>query len=128
MHLTLANDPEKQCLYRYDAVRVSNGCDEFDESLGHHIEVYLSRYEIVKHTPKGFWIYPLSGKRFVLKDACKKFACTDEASAAESFIARKKKQIKILNAQIADAQEAITAINHKIERENLCLPAPLTSR
>jgi len=112
-------------LYRYENHRRSNGVGEFEESLGSHLEVRCCRYKILTETPKGFWIsYPsnINSKRLVMKKCLRKFACIDKETAAESFTARKNKQIKILKHQIKDAECAlsiITNIQNK-ERKLLC--------
>lgn len=77
-------------------------------------EMRLDRYMVLKHTPKGVWISkhpwgywcPHEGKRFVLKDSHKKFACATEADALESFIQRKRRQRSILRGQLDDADAA----------------------
>jgi hypothetical protein len=46
-------------------------------------------------------------KKFVLKDARKRFACPTPEEAMESFIARKKRQRGILKAQLVHVEEAI---------------------
>lgn len=58
-------------------------------------------FEVLKTTPKGVQI----AGRFCLRDARKRFACPTLHEAIESFVARKDRQIKILSAQLAGAQD-----------------------
>lgn len=109
----------KEYLYRFENHNVSNGYDEYDNPYpGHTVALYCSKYEILKHTPKGEWIvlywdgYIFDGtivpvKRFVLRNAHKRFACPTKEEALDSFISRKKRQIRILTGKIEDAEMAI---------------------
>lgn len=57
-------------------------------------------WEIERRTPKGAWVVG----RFVLLTATKRWACPTEEEALESFIARKRKQIRILSTHLSRAQ------------------------
>lgn len=111
--------PEK--IYRYDEIRCSLGVDQFDNPYpGYKLELFLSEYDVVKRTPKGVWIGTecLSGQKprlekFILLTAYKKWGCLTKEEALESFKARKKKQIKMLNAQLAQAQKALQLAEEK---------------
>lgn len=93
--------------YRYEDVQYST-VDEFDQSCGGQLVVELRTYRVLSHTPKGVWIKLYCGdKRFVLKDARKKFACPTLELAKESFIARKKRQAQIHTARANQAKRAI---------------------
>ena len=95
--------------YRYQEVRYSNGLDQYDDPLpGHVLKIELRVYEVLKTTKKGVWIAHYGyGKRFVLNDSRKRFACADKKEALESFKFRKRRQLKILSSQIDDCKEAI---------------------
>lgn len=110
-------------LYRFYDVQYSAGCDEFGNDLGPgRVEVYIMQFPIHKETPCGAWIVQeswLSGPnevplrealKFVNLKANKKFACRTVAEAKESFLARKKRQIRILNSQIERAKKAIVSM------------------
>jgi hypothetical protein len=104
-------------LYRYESHNTSNGCDEFDNPYpGHTVELYCRKYRIVKKTPKGHRIelgipMDIGGAgmptKFILQNATKRFACPTKAEALDSFIARKKRYIRILGGHISDAEIAI---------------------
>ena len=101
--------------YRYEDVQYST-CDEFGVASGGHLVVELRTYQVLKHTPKGVWLSLAGGgfsciqggnKRFVLKDAHKKFACPTLELARKSFIARKQRQVQIHTARANQAKRAI---------------------
>jgi hypothetical protein len=95
--------------YRYEIVRYSNGVDEFDDPLpGHSVAVEVRDFMVSRHTPKGAWIKTYSGdERFVLKDARKRYACPTKEEALDSFIARQRRRISILEAQAEDSKIGI---------------------
>lgn len=80
--------------------------------------IHVHEYEVVKETPKGYWIM-LSNfdvtRRWVPKISQKKFACSTVKSAMESFVARKKRQIKILQAQLDRAKSAFATGTEKLK-------------
>jgi hypothetical protein len=85
--------------YRYYEVSTTSG-----------VEVYFCTFIVLKKTTKGVWIDNYGNKKFVLNDARKKFACPTKGLAKESFIARKKRQIQILNKQLQKAKAALFRI------------------
>lgn len=94
--------------YRYLAFRESVGIfdNEWSESCGYDIRLSCFEYRVIKHTPKGVWLLKpyCAGKRFVLKDAKKRFAHPTKREALVSYIARQKRRILILNSQIKDSE------------------------
>ena len=93
-------------LYRFEAVHYSPGCDEYGDVLDGQgpIELYLRTYKVLKETPCGAWIDVNFERKFVNLKANKKFACVTEKDAKISFIARKRRQIRILTNQLEDAK------------------------
>ncbi len=98
--------------YRYDETHYAPPADEYGEYHGKgSIRIHLNEYTVIRRTPKGVWLsrWPVTlwlgeeagdrEERFVLKDAWKRFACPTKEEAQASFIARKKRQLKILRAQ-----------------------------
>lgn len=90
-------------------------------------ELILEKYEVVKYTPKGKWIIHEFDKeldeehkryRFVLNNSRKRFAWETKEAALESFIARKKKQIKILESQLGFAEDALQKGIHMKHNNN----------
>jgi hypothetical protein len=94
--------------YRLEVVTYSH-LDEWENVYFDRPQVSWREYEVVKTTPKGVWVTLtyFGEKRFILRDAKKRFACPTKAEAKESFIFRKKRHIKILTAQLKEAQEAL---------------------
>jgi hypothetical protein len=106
--------------YRYEDHLVSTGYDyERDCSSGSRVEVRLLEFVVLKTTPKGVWLdmgsarWDAADKKFVLRDARKRYACPTKEEARASFIARKKAQIRIHEARVAGAKEALEAIGHE---------------
>lgn len=73
------------------------------------LEVRVREFEVVRETPKGVWLAPGWGgrPRFVLRDSRKRYACPTVEEAHESFLARKRRHLRILRAQVESVEEAI---------------------
>jgi len=77
------------------------------------VSIELKTYLVIRHTPKGVWIdtrFDLaekSRKKFILKDAMKRFACPTIEEAKESFLARKRKQLRIYKARTKQVEQVI---------------------
>lgn len=93
--------------YRFEDYGVAHGSEEYGFYSTRQLS--LREFQVVKETPKGAWIEMpfLLDRRFVRRDARKRFACPTVEEARESFMARKKRQIKILNTQLQNAQESL---------------------
>lgn len=103
--------------YRFEDYRVSGGINDFGEPEGPgHTEIRMREFQVTKHTPKGVWLHGAGwdgGKKFVLRDARKRYACPTVDEAMESFLARKKRQLSILTAQASGVREAIALAENK---------------
>lgn len=84
--------------------------EDYLSAYGISVRVYA--YRVVSTTPKGKWIV---GKRFVLDKAKRRFAHDTSEQAVKSYLARRKRQRDILEAQL----ERTTAVIRAIE-EHLC--------
>lgn len=95
--------------YRFADRQVSLGVDPWTErSYGSRTEVVVHEYPVESRTPKGVWLSLHAGqRRFVRRDATKRWACPTKAEARASFLARKRRQLRILAAQARAAEEAI---------------------
>jgi hypothetical protein len=71
------------------------------------LRLRVEAFEVLKHTPKGVQLRVYGERRFVLRDAYRRFACATLDEAKESFIARKEKQASIYEARARDARKAI---------------------
>lgn len=95
--------------YRYEDVRYAPPVDEFDNPMGvSRVELRLWQFPVRKATPKGVWLDNVGagqGGRFVLRDGHKRFACPTLEEARVSYIARKNRQILILQAALRRAEQ-----------------------
>ena len=99
---------KEEFYYRFDDRLVSAGVDEFDNPLGPpQVHIYVSKLRVLKHTPKGVWLdLGFGDRRFVLDAARRKYACPSFEEARTSFNARKARQVKLLQIQIAHVMRA----------------------
>lgn len=101
-------------LYRYEDVQYAGPTDELGESSGPgDLRVELRTFTVIRETPKGAWIvaHSMDGPRFVNLHARKQYACRTLEEAAESFRARKQRQMRIHQAAVRRAQHALDIIN-----------------
>ena len=97
---------EREVMYRYETGHFIEPL--FPDEDGEPIPP--SEYTVLRHTPQGKWVgIGARGERFVLNNSKKRFAHETKEAALESFIYRKKKQLKILRAQIDRVEEALRA-------------------
>jgi hypothetical protein len=104
-------NPQGECWYRYEEVRYAPSLNEYDEPCGSsRTELQMRHFFVKKHTPKGVWLaYSPDGApfRFVLKDSRKRFACPTKKEALESYLARKRAQIRIYEARLSGYRKAL---------------------
>lgn len=109
--------------YRYDQI-------EFYDRPG----LRESTFQLIKETPCGHWIrsiFPfntysaLHEKRWVSKTARKRFAYPTREEALYNFIARKLRQISMLNYQLERAAQAWELAEEKLKE--LCSTSPNTA-
>lgn len=85
-------------LYRYKETRWSES----------KLMLIQFKFPIISRTKCGAWVDDMGRKRFVNLNARKRYACPTEAEALESYHARKRRQIRILKARLAEAETALT--------------------
>lgn len=99
---------QKGYLYRFMEISYAPPLDEWDQPAGlGKIELHLEMYPVLKWTRCGAWINLHGTRRFVNLQARKKFACASQSAAHESYVARKRRQIRILQAQIRKAETGL---------------------
>jgi hypothetical protein len=91
------------------------GYDPFDDdgwkTLPATLEGFSAHaYPITKVTPKGKWIDIYGGRKFILNDSRKRYACETLELAVKSFKARKHRQISILAAQLSRVENELSRI------------------
>lgn len=101
--------------YRYDETNF----------VGGDVRIYLSKYYVVKLTPKGVKINSdkIDSKfifhehtKFIGNDWIKKYAHNNKEDALKSFVKRKERQLTILRSQINNVKRALNLVNtHTIE-------------
>lgn len=108
--------------YRYEDRRYGS-VNEFDELVGSYAKLELIELTVTKVTPKGVWVTQFMTPRFVLTAANKRYALPTKEEALESLLARKARQIRILESQLKGVREAAALA----EREMAKLKPPLNS-
>lgn len=95
--------------HRFEDVRYSVIIDAEREHYGSRLAFEHRTMMVTAVTPKCVWLgFFVGGRdRLVRLDAKRKFYWPTETEALESFIARKSAQVRILNAQLADAKQAL---------------------
>ena len=94
--------------YRYVETMRSSGLDESGLIAGSpDVRIDVEAYPVLRRTPKGVWIRYALQEKFILDTAKKKFAHSTPELALESFIARKTRQIKLLESQMSKARRAL---------------------
>lgn len=78
-----------------------------------HDVMVLETFNVLKRTPRGAWIYDTDRRkrRFILDDSKKRFAYPTKDEAKTSFLARKARQVGILEAQLKNIRASIQALN-----------------
>lgn len=103
---TLPVHVPRPTFYRYQESMFTSG------SVG----LVLHEYLVVSRTRRGTWIDVWGRKKFLLDGARKRYACPTKEEALESYRARKKKQIAILERQLEKARAALL-LNEPGDRE-----------
>lgn len=67
-------------------------------------------FDVTKETKCGYWIDNYGTQKWVSKTSHKRYAHTTPEEAFVSFQARKKRQIKILKARLAEAEAALRLV------------------
>jgi len=98
--------------YRYES-RTYASIDEFGDFVSPSIpdvRVILQTYDLIRETPKGYWIGWLWGngsigyKRWVSKTSRKRYAYPTKEEAMNNFVKRTERRIKILKNQTRQAE------------------------
>jgi hypothetical protein len=69
--------------------------------------IFEHQFELIKETKCGYWIGDSLGKHWVSKTSKKRFAYPTRKEAIESFIARKKQQIRYMKIKAKRAEVAL---------------------
>jgi hypothetical protein len=110
--------------YRYEAVQyaVIGDDGEYTDSHFPNPKLELRTYDLLRETPKGYWIgYGSLGysrynwKKWVSKTTKKRFAYPTEKEAIINFVKRTERRIEILDSQLIACR---ISLNLAKEKEN----------
>lgn len=96
--------------YRYEDRTYAAPLDEYENPVGQpRTELVLYDLTVLRVTPKGVWLslWPGATPRFVLDSARKRYAAPTKELALEGYLARKRSHVRILEAQLRRAQNAL---------------------
>jgi hypothetical protein len=112
---------EKQILFRYrEVVHASFDCDGDIYNGAGRVALCKEEYAVTSITPKGAWISPIGWYwrpkfKFMLAKARKRFAHDNEKYALESYVARQKRRIAILEYQLSKSRRGMALAKTKLE-------------
>ena len=99
--------------YRYEAENSAYAKDHDGEYIHTSlllVNLKLVEYDMVKETPKGYWVGHGTWKyKFVLKTSKKKFAYLTKEDAMVNFVKRTESRISILKNQLEFSIQALNA-------------------
>ena len=100
-----------ELLYRVEERIHGRGyIDEFDNyhpTPGYDARTTVVTFEVLRRTKCGVWIDDYGIEKFVLLKARKQYASETVKEAVEQFYWRKRRQVKILRAQLERAEIAL---------------------
>ena len=112
-----------QIYYRYEEIIYEMNEGDPELCLGRRGRLNILHFPVTKETPCGVWIkipwidsMEGKGKKFILTNARKKYACPTIEEARESFMARKRRQIMILKGQLERARLALSLMKEELKR------------
>lgn len=102
---------EEMKFYRYDIYR-SGSLNAFDEVI-YKTTIQLTKYRMVKETPKGYWIDITGWNKtyWVSKTGRKRHAYPTKEEAMNSFVIRTKRRRAILQSHLNSCNEALELVN-----------------
>ena len=108
---------DKDCVFRYEDEVIPQGyMDEFDNWHGVNrwrTRINLIKIPIEKRTRCGVWINWWGFPKFINLNARKQFASETPERALECLYYRRKRQVKMLKAQLERAEIGLIAIKEK---------------
>jgi len=97
--------------YRYEIMVTASSASD-DYYVGTHVHLTLNEYNLIKETPKGYWIsFGISGlrspKKWIPKESKKRFAYPTKEKALNYFIIRTKRRIDHLLSNVGNCKDAL---------------------
>lgn len=114
--------------YRYEAVQyaVIGDDGEYTSSSIPNPKLELREYDLLKETPKGYWIgygslsySKYNWKKWVSKTSKKKFAYLTAEEALINFIKRTERRIGILDNQLLACKISLSIAKQKYEIQSI---------
>lgn len=81
--------------------------------------LFVVTYNIVKWTPKGYWIKYSPKNKWVAAEGKKRFAYPTEREAMKGFKYRKKRQIYLLSRSLAYAEDQLCEIKKLLKDDSI---------
>lgn len=103
--------PELGVMVRVESRHVGSFDADGDPYGTGYAQLYAYEYPILKVTRCGKWIRAEGERKFVLDTSRKRFAHETLELALESFRARRERQISILKARLAAAEQELALAN-----------------
>lgn len=80
--------------------------------MGERITCY--KFKAIRETPCGYWIMDDRRERWISKTSMRRFCYPTKEEAWVNFVARKKRQLKLLKSRISDVEHTLDIVK-KIE-------------
>lgn len=84
---------------------------------GGYVEIVLEHHAILRYTPCGAWVDTFAGEKFVNLRAGKQWASATETEAIDQLYYRKRKQVKILAARLAESETVQAAMEKHLGKK-----------
>lgn len=109
---------ETKPVYYYRYIEAGSASSETEPMEWTSVSLRLELLELVKKTPCGAWLnygYTGAKNKFVLDYATKKYAHPTKEKAYESFLARKRKQLRIYKQKVRTVEIAMALDKDKAD-------------
>lgn len=87
-----------------------------------HRKLEVEEYDVVKETPQGKWVNVWGIKKWVSNTSRKRYAHPTVEEAYKAFVYRKKKQMKLLNAELRACKEYLELAEEAVRTEDYDKP------
>lgn len=79
-------------------------------------ELYLTAKKVLRRTPKGLWVDDYGVEKFINNSHKKQFAHPTKELAMKAYIARRKRQVEILSAQLTGVEKQLQTAKILLEQ------------
>lgn len=99
------------CVFINEEVALAHLLRASGRAADSQVEIVLERHVILRYTPCGAWIDTWAGDRFVNLRAEKQWASATEDEAVAQLHHRKRAQVRILGARLAEAEAVLAGLD-----------------